>query len=86
MEILQRNRLLPPTVRAAYGFRYGENEGLAAQAHDRFDRSRRIYPLLLARLRYVGPYQEAQQRLRGQAHPSAVTRALNLLWIEKPQL
>jgi hypothetical protein len=43
-------------------------------------------PLLPARLRYVGPYQEAQARLSGRAWPNIGTQVLNRLWIGRSEL
>jgi uncharacterized protein (DUF2236 family) len=71
--------LLPRPVRERFGFRsHGLDQpeirrGLALL--------RGFYPLLPARLRYVGPYQEAQQRLAGAPTPDFVTRLSNRLWI-----
>jgi len=42
---------------------------------------RRVYPHLPARLRYVGPYHEAHQRLAGSPIPDISTRLANRLWI-----
>ena len=47
---------------------------------------RRVYPKLPDRLRYVGPYQEAQARLRGEPQPDWMTRCLNRAWIGRPQM
>ena len=76
--------LLPPQLRTAFGFRYGDAERLAAGRT--IKRLRRVYRLLPSRLRYVGPYQEAQARMRGRARPGLATRSINLFWIGKPQL
>jgi hypothetical protein len=38
------------------------------------------------RLRYVGPYQEAQQRLAGRSAPDFVTRLCNRFWIGRAEL
>jgi uncharacterized protein (DUF2236 family) len=76
--------LLPQRLRTAFGFRYGEDDRLAAERTIR--RLRRVYPLLPSRLRYVGPYQEAQARMHGRARPDLATRSINLFWIGKPQL
>ena len=46
----------------------------------------RIYPMLPARLRYVGPYQEAQARLRGKTEPDWTTRRLNRAWIGRSRM
>lgn len=66
--------LLPQTLRAQFGFRYGPE-------HERtFDRSvaslrltRRILP---PRLRYVPAYFEAKRRLAGKSGPDVVGRAM----------
>jgi uncharacterized protein (DUF2236 family) len=76
--------LLPPPLRRRFGFPFG-----AAQKRD-IDRAtgltRRLYPFLPARLRYVGPYQEAQQRLAGRTAPDFVTRMCNRFWIGRAEL
>jgi uncharacterized protein (DUF2236 family) len=76
--------LLPPRLRTAFGFGYGEADRLAAERT--IKRLRRVYPLLPFRLRYVGPYQEAQARMLGRTRPGLATRSINLFWIGKPQL
>jgi uncharacterized protein (DUF2236 family) len=76
--------LLPRPVREQLGFRSGGLEqpeirrGLALL--------RGFYSLLPARLRYVGPYQEAEQRLAGLLTPDFVTRACNRFWIGRAAL
>lgn len=42
---------------------------------------RRVYPAAPARLRYVGPYQEAVARVSRRTGPDLLTRGLNRLWI-----
>lgn len=71
--------LLPPRLREEFAFRYGEAEQLAAQKL--IARVRRIYPILPSRLRYVGPYQEAEQRLSGKMQPDFIARMCNQVWI-----
>jgi uncharacterized protein (DUF2236 family) len=71
--------LLPEPVRESYGLPYGQDEKRRAQRALRW--MPRAYPLLPARLRYVGPYQEAVGRLRGRARPTPLVRSLNKLWI-----
>jgi len=72
--------------------RLREGFGLSFDAHDRAaaDRAlawiRRIYPMLPARLRHVGPYQEAQARLRGKPEPDWTTRRLNRAWIGRTRM
>jgi uncharacterized protein (DUF2236 family) len=76
--------LLPDRLREAFALSYGDAERRAAGQFIGW--ARRIYPLLPARLRYVGPYQEAEQRLAGRAHPDFLTRMCNRLWIGRPEL
>jgi uncharacterized protein (DUF2236 family) len=61
--------LLPPRLRDAFALPYSEAEQRAAEQLVRW--VRRIYPLLPSRLRYVGPYQEAEQRLAGSPRPDS---------------
>ncbi|OAF03601.1 hypothetical protein AYJ54_03550 [Bradyrhizobium centrolobii] len=76
--------MLPERLRAGFGFALDERDARAA------DRAltwiRRVYPRLPNRLRYVGPYQEAQARLRGQSQPDWMIRCLNRAWIGRPQM
>jgi uncharacterized protein (DUF2236 family) len=76
--------LLPPRIREAFEFRYGAAEQQAVERH--IARLRWLYPLLPSRLRYVGPYQEAQQRLSGKTSADIVTRLCNRLWIGQAEL
>lgn len=77
-------RMLPERLRAGFGFELDAREVRSA------DRAltwiRRIYPKLPDRLRFVGPYQEAQARLRGETQPDWMTRCLNRAWIGRPQM
>jgi uncharacterized protein (DUF2236 family) len=75
-------QLLPPPLRAAFGFRERADERRAAERALAW--IRRLYPLLPARLRYVAPYQEAIGRLAGQPRPDLATRLLNRLWVGHP--
>ena len=76
--------LLPPRLRAAFGFAYGPAERDTALRA--LDRARRLYARLPDRLRYVGPYQEASARLAGRRHPDRFTQLLNRVWIGRPGL
>jgi uncharacterized protein (DUF2236 family) len=76
--------LLPPRVRDAFALPYGQAERNAAQQF--IARTRRIYPFLPSRLRYVGPYQEAEQRLAGRPQPDFIARACNRFWMGQPVL
>jgi uncharacterized protein (DUF2236 family) len=72
-------RLLPARLRDEFGLAYGEGE------HRKTERAlavlRQVYPCVPARLRHVGPYQEARARLAGQQRPGVTTQFLNRLWI-----
>lgn len=76
--------LLPLPLSEAFGFRHS-----AAQERDArrlIAHIRRIYSLLPNRLRYVGPYQEAEQRLAGSARADIITRISNRFWIGRAEL
>jgi uncharacterized protein (DUF2236 family) len=76
--------LLPPRLRDAFALSYGAPEQRAAD--HLMGWVRRVYPRLPARLRYVGPYQWARQRLAGRAAPDVMTRMCNRFWIGRPDL
>jgi uncharacterized protein (DUF2236 family) len=77
-------QMLPERLRMGFGLPFGAAE--RRSANRALDLIRRIYPLLPDRLRTVGPYQEAQARLRGEDRPNHVTRWLNRLWIGQPSM
>jgi uncharacterized protein (DUF2236 family) len=76
--------LLPPRLRDAYDLDYRERH--RRRVRTLLARLSRIYPLLPNRLRTVGPYQEAEQRLRGRARPDIFTQLSNCLWIGRRTL
>lgn len=76
--------LLPEPIRLGFNLPYGDSERRRAERV--LSRIRRFYPHLPARLRTVGPYQEAIERLAGMPRPSLATRSLNRLWIGRPCL
>jgi uncharacterized protein (DUF2236 family) len=76
--------LLPEPLRAGFGLELDERNINSADNALRW--IRRVYPKLPDRLRYVGPYQEAQARLRGEPQPDWITRCLNRIWIGRPQM
>lgn len=76
--------LLSERLRAGFGFELDERDAKSADNALRW--IKRVYPKLPDRLRYVGPYQEAQARLRGELHPDWMTRCLNRAWIGRPQM
>lgn len=77
-------RMLPERLRAGFGFELDAREVRSADMALTW--IRRIYPKLPDRLRFVGPYQEAQARLRGETQPDWMTRCLNRAWIGRPQM
>ncbi|RTE94230.1 DUF2236 domain-containing protein [Bradyrhizobium sp. LVM 105] len=77
-------RMLPERLRAGFAFALDANDERAVDNALRW--IRRVYPRLPDRLRYVGPYQEAQARLRGEPQPDWMTRCLNRAWIGRPQM
>jgi uncharacterized protein (DUF2236 family) len=76
--------LLPLPIRKEFGFPYGATE--RRNVSQIIVLLRRLYPLLPTRLRYVGPYQEAEQRLAGRPTPDVVTQMCNRFWIGQAQL
>jgi uncharacterized protein (DUF2236 family) len=77
-------RMTPERLRAGFGFLPDDQDNRAAEGALKW--IRRIYPRLPDRLRYVGPYQEAQARLAGRPEPDWMTRCLNRAWIGRPQM
>jgi len=77
-------QLLPPLLREQFELPFGAAEARAA--HRLIAWARRIYPHLPPRLRYVGPYHEAKQRLAGRRHPDLLARLSNRLWIGQNRL
>jgi uncharacterized protein (DUF2236 family) len=76
--------LLPPRVRDAFALSYGASEQRAADRVIKW--AQWAYPRLPERLRYVGPYQWAGQRLAGRSEPDFMTRMCNRFWIGRPDL
>lgn len=76
--------MLPERLRTGFGFELDERDTRVADRAVRW--IKRIYPKLPDRLRYVGPYQEAQARLNGSTEPDWMTRCLNRAWIGRPQM
>ena len=70
---------LPERLRRDFGLSYDDAERRSSERA--LALVRRVYPLLPLRLRYVGPYHEAQQRLAGRLNPDLPTRLANRLWI-----
>jgi uncharacterized protein (DUF2236 family) len=76
--------MLPDRLRAGFAFDVSERDRRAADRALKW--IRRAYPYLPSRLRYAGPYHEAQARLLGKPQPDLATRCLNRAWIGKPQI
>jgi uncharacterized protein (DUF2236 family) len=77
-------QMLPDQLRMRFGFTFDERDRKAAERA--LARIRRVYPKIPTRLRYVGPYQEAQARLQGRPQLNWATRCLNRAWIGRPQM
>lgn len=77
-------RMLPERLRAGFALALEAKDERAVDNALRW--IRRAYPRLPDRLRYVGPYQEAQARLRGEPQPDWMIRCLNRAWIGRPQM
>ena len=77
-------QMLPERLRVAFGLPFGEAERRSAARARTW--LRRAYPLLPARLRTVGPYQEACARMQGGQGPGLATRLLNRAWIGQPRM
>jgi uncharacterized protein (DUF2236 family) len=76
-------QLLPGALRAA--FQLPDEKFGQIKAERAWKRVRQIYPLLPYHLRYVGPYQEAQARIKREAR-GLVTKSMNHLWIGRSTL
>jgi uncharacterized protein (DUF2236 family) len=77
-------QMLPERLRIAFALPFGETERRSAARA--LGWLRRIYPLLPARLRTVGPYQEACARMQSGQGPDFATRLLNRVWIGQPRM
>jgi uncharacterized protein (DUF2236 family) len=74
---------LPDRFRDEFGLRFGAGEKASAQrAHIWLPR---VYSKIPYTLRYVGPYQEAQDRLHGRA-PGLLTQRTNRFWIGQSRM
>ena len=76
--------LLPAALRDGFGLHFGINERRSAEQLIRW--VQRGYPLLPARMRYVGPYYEARARLAGSLTTDYLTQLSNHFWIGRSQL
>ncbi len=74
---------LPPRLREGFGLAYGQPEQRASAKARRLLPA--LYPWLPGALRFVGPYTEARDRLRGQA-PGKFTQRNNQFWMGRTRL
>ena len=74
---------LPERFRDEFAFTFAKKEKIAAEGASR--RLLQIYRRLPARIRFVGPYQEAQSRLIGR-DADGLTGLSNRFWIGQPRM
>jgi uncharacterized protein (DUF2236 family) len=74
---------MPPRLRSAFALPFGAREQEAVQRAARW--LPRLYPSIPGVLRFVGPFHEAEARLRGRS-PGVLTRRSNFFWIGQPRL
>jgi uncharacterized protein (DUF2236 family) len=74
---------MPPRLRAAFELPFTAREQRAVERAA--DWLPRLYPYIPGRLRYVGPFFEAEARLRGRT-PGVLTRGSNRFWMGQPRL
>ena len=74
---------MPPRLRQGFELPFGAEEEKAVQRSAR--RLAVLYPRIPRLLRFVGPYHEAEARLRGRT-PGPLTRRSNLFWMGQPRL
>lgn len=76
--------MLPERIRTDFALNNGDVQ--RRRSERAVAMTQRVYPRLATRLRYVGPYHEAQQRLAGKHDPDISTRLANRLWIGQGSL
>jgi uncharacterized protein (DUF2236 family) len=74
---------LPPRLRTAFALPFGTREEEAVHWAGRW--LPRLYPSIPGALRYVGPFHEANARLRGR-FPGLLTRKSNCFWMGQSTL
>jgi uncharacterized protein (DUF2236 family) len=74
---------MPVSLRTAFQLDFGEREEQAVHRAARW--LPRIYRYMPAAVRFVGPFHEANARLRGRA-PGALIRRSNSFWMGQPRL
>ena len=71
--------MIPQRLQEGFGLSEGRAERRLAEAA--VASLRRIYPFFPVRIRFVGPYHEANSRLAGRPQPDLLTQLANQLWI-----
>jgi uncharacterized protein (DUF2236 family) len=74
---------MPPPLRTAFALPFGSREEQAVSRAARW--LPRLYRHMPSALRFVGPFHEAQARLRGR-EPGVLTRKSNCFWMGQPRL
>jgi uncharacterized protein (DUF2236 family) len=74
---------MPPRLRTGFGLPFSTREQQAVERAARW--LPRLYPKTPEMLRFVGPFHEAEARLRG-CSPGALTRKSNCFWMGEPRL
>jgi uncharacterized protein (DUF2236 family) len=74
---------MPPHLRTAFELACGAREEQAVHRAARL--LPRLYPYIPSTVRFVGPFHEAEARLRGRS-PGLVTRRSNYFWMGEPRL
>jgi uncharacterized protein (DUF2236 family) len=74
---------MPPRLRTAFDLSFGAREEEASRRVAR--RLRLLYPRIPGLVRFVGPFHEAEARLRGRS-PGPLTRRSNCFWMGQPRL
>ena len=77
-------QMLPERLRTGFGLDLDQRDRRAADRALRW--IGRVYPYLPVRLRYAGPYHEAQARLQGKPRLDMATQWLNRAWTGRPQM
>ncbi len=74
---------LPPRLRTAFELSFGARD--EAAVHRAARSLPRLYPHIPGMLRFVGPFHEAEARLRGRS-PGLLTRRSNYFWMGQSRL